>query len=274
MQKYDIALKEILRTPASLAATQLAGSRIRRWLDPHQPHTQSLQADLVGETYRGGIVHFEIQSFNDGTMVERMFEYCSGLFRRHGQLPHQVLVYAGKERLRMAHEMVGPDFTYRFTILDIRDLDGDKLIESSVLGDNVIAVLARLRNQRDAVHEILRRIASRPRPEREKAQTQLLTLARLRQMEDAVRRELEVDLEKEARDVPITLDLMENRVIGPMLRKAQSEGRLEVIRHQLIKRFGPLPEWAEKKLGKLKPTRIRVLSEKLLDATSLEELLR
>jgi hypothetical protein len=268
MQRFDIALKEILRTPASLAATQLAGSRIKRWLDPHQPKTKSPQADLVGETYGGSLVHLEIQSSNDPKMPRRMFEYCSGLFERTGKLPHQVLVYVGREPLRMVREVGGPDFSYRYTMFDIRELDGEKLIGSRVLGDNVIAILARLRNQREALHEILARILSQPQPEREKAQAQLMALAGLRR--------LEVNLEEEAERMPITIDLMENRVIGPKLRqqlaKGRAQGQAEVIRRLLTKRFGRLPAWAVKKIEALTPRKANQVAERLLDAASLEEL--
>jgi hypothetical protein len=72
--------------------------------------------------------------------------------------------------------------------------------------------------------------------------------------------------------MPITIDLMENRVIGPKLRQQRAEGRAEVIRRQLTKRFGRLPAWAVKKIAAMTPRKANQVAERLLDATSLEEL--
>ncbi len=273
MQKYDIALKEILRTPDSVAATQLAGARVKRWLDPHLPQAVSPEADLVGETLAGGLVHLEIQSSNDRRMPERMLRYCSGLYWRTGRLPRQILVYVGNERLRMIDRVAGPHFEFAYQVIDIRELDGEKLIESPVLGDNVIAILTRLGKQPEALRAIVRRISKSKTAEQQKAHAQLLALSGLRC--------LEVDLEREAREMPITIDLMKNKVIGPRLRQAEAEGRaqgeatgrLALLRDLLRQRFGPLPAKYARKLSRLSPEQISALTAKLFDARSLDELL-
>jgi hypothetical protein len=277
MQKYDIALKEILRTPASVAATQLVGTRVRRWLDPHLPQAVSPEADLVGETVAGGLIHLEIQSSNDRRMPERMLRYCSGLYWRTGRLPRQILVYVGNERLRMVDRVAGPHFHFAYDMVDIRELDGEKLIESPALGDNVLAILTRLGKQPEALRAIVRRVAGSKTGEQQKAHAQLLALSGLRR--------LEVDLEKEAREMPITIDLMKNRVIGPRLRQARAEGeaegralgeaagRLALVRDLLRQRFGPIPARSAKKLARLSPEQISDLTAKLFKARSLDELL-
>jgi hypothetical protein len=45
----------------------------------------------------------------------------------------------------MESELGGADVWFRCRAIDIRDLDGDRLLESEEVGDNVIAILARLR---------------------------------------------------------------------------------------------------------------------------------
>jgi hypothetical protein len=70
------------------------------------------------------------------------------------------VLYVGQEPLRMKSELTaGENLVFRYRLIDIREFDGDQLIESSRIGDNVIAILARLRDNRQAVHEILARLA-------------------------------------------------------------------------------------------------------------------
>jgi hypothetical protein len=49
---------------------------------------------------------------------------------------------------------------------------------------------------------------------------------------------------------------------------------LTILRRQLEKRFGALPGWAAEKLASLPASELEDLSERLLDAKSVEELLR
>ena len=51
-------------------------------------------------------------------------------------------------------------------------------------------------------------------------------------------------------------------------------GNREVIRRQLERRFGPLPEWATQKLAAADPAKLEDWALQLLDATSLESILR
>jgi predicted transposase YdaD len=94
--------------------------------------------------------------------------------------------------------------------------------------------------------------------------------------------------------MPIDLDIRDHETIGPMiieaeqkalqkglqngLQKGRQEGRQEgelTILHRLIeKRFGALPGWAREKLMALPASDLEDLSVRVLDATSVEDLLR
>ena len=104
------------------------------------------------------------------------------ILRLAGRLPHQIVLYIGEERLRMDTELRGADVWFRCHAVDIRTLDGDRLLESPDVGDNVIAILARLRDQRQAVRKIVERTADPPPAGREVALSQLLILAGLRRL--------------------------------------------------------------------------------------------
>jgi hypothetical protein len=63
-----------------------------------------------------------------------------------------------------------------------------------------------------------------------------------------------------------------------MLEEARQEGlrqgELIILRRQIEKRCGTLPSWAGEKLAALPASELEALIERVLDATSLGELLR
>src|SRR5258708_2708690 len=140
MQEYDVALKLLLQQSA-MTIRELTGAVAARWLDVELPKVQNLRLDLLCETIDGKLVHVELQSSNDATMPLRMAEYCLGVYRLFGKFPHQILLYVGETPLRMDSELRGPDVSIHYRAIDIRDLDGDILLRSDQVGDNVIAIL-------------------------------------------------------------------------------------------------------------------------------------
>jgi len=274
MQEYDVALKLLLQGPASLTMRELTGTAVAKWLDVELPKVQNLRLDLLGETIDGGLIHLELQSGNDDAMPLRMAEYCLGVFRLFGRFPRQVVLYVGEPPLRMQKELRGPDVLFEYRLIDIRMLDGDRLLESPDVGDNIIAILARLGDHKETVHKIVERIAGLAVAARETALAQLMIVAGLRHLSKTV--------EQEARKMPIDLDIRDHEVLGPLIieaeQKGRQEGRLEgeiiVLRRQIEKRFGALSGWAREKLAALSPSQLEDLSDRVLDATSVEELLK
>ncbi|MGO9256592.1 MAG: DUF4351 domain-containing protein [Bryobacteraceae bacterium] len=274
MQEYDVALKLLLRGSARLTMLALTGTTVEEWVDVELPKVQNTRVDLLGKTADHGLIHLELQSTNEATMPLRMAEYCLGVFRRFERFPRQVLLYVGEAPLRMESELSGPDVSFRYRAIDIRDLDGDRLLESENIGDNAIAVLARLRDHKDAVRRIVEKIAGLAASERQTALAQLLILAGLRHLEEAV--------EWEARKMPIIIDIMENKVLGREYKrglqegelKGKLEGELKVLRRLIEKRFGALPSWAEERLTGRSAAEIEELSVRVLDTQSMEDLLK
>jgi predicted transposase YdaD len=207
-----------------------------------------------------------------------MAEYCLGVFRLFGQFPRQVVLYVGEPQLQMENKLRGADVLFQYRMIDIRMIEGDRLLESAEVGDNVIAILARLRDHEDAVRRIVERIAGLAAAEREVALSQLMILAGLRHLSKTVEREI--------RKMPIDVDIREHEVLGPMFIEAEQKGReeglqeglqageLTILRRQIEKRFGALPSWAGEKLAKMPASELEDLSERVLDAKSLDDLLR
>ena len=93
--------------------------------------------------------------------------------------------------------------------------------------------------------------------------------------------------------MPIDLDIRDHEVLGPMFVEAEQKGRQEglreglraglragrqgeltVLRRLIEKRFGALPGWAREKLAALSASELEELSERVLDAQSVDELLK
>jgi hypothetical protein len=76
-------------------------------------------------------------------------------------------------------------------------------------------------------------------------------------------------VEEEARQMPILNDILEHEVIGREYRK----GELNLLLRQIEKRFGTIPKPAQERLSELSIKELEVVGLRLLDATSLEEML-
>jgi predicted transposase YdaD len=269
MRVYDATLKSLLQRCASVTMRELTGGTVAKWLDVKPPRAQNLRWDLLGKTVEGALVHIELQSRNDAGMPLRMAACRLGVYRLFGRFPQQIVLYLGEPQLRMEHELRGRDAAFQYRLIDIRTLDGERLLESQDIGDNIIAILAGLRDPKEAVHRIVARIAGLARAKKDIALAQLLILAGLRHLSQTVA--------QETRKMPIDLDIREHEVLGPIIIEAEQQGRQEgeltIIRRQLEKRFGVLPDWAVTKLAALSPSQLEDLSERVLEAKSLEDVL-
>ena len=281
MPDFDAALKLLLRRESRRAIQLLAGLFNPRWLDIELPKAQNLRMDLLAEDARGDLHHFELQSTNDPRIDLRMAEYALGTYRLMGKFPRQLVLYVGEAPLDMPSELRGPRVRVGYDVVNIRELDGEALLASNDVGDNVIAILTNLRDHREAVRRIVAKIGTLPEGERNVATQQLVILAGLRRLEPMV--------QEEVQKMPIIIDLMENQIIGPAIRKGleqglqegrqkgrqegRQEGEQRFLRLLMEKRFGPLPSWAAAKLSTLSIGEIEALGERIFDATTLEDLL-
>jgi hypothetical protein len=234
MHEYDATLKLLLEGPAERSLRALTGAAVVRWLNVELPEIGNKRADLLGETAEGGLIHIELQSQNDAAMPLRMAEYCLRIYRHLEKFPRQIVLYVGGEPLRMAAGLTGPDLSFRYGLVDLRDIDGEALLASDQVGDNVIAVLTRLRSHGTAVQEIVRKVA---------------------------------ELEEGA---PILMNILDNKVLG----REYKRGELAILRRQVEARFGVTAEWLEERLRNRSAVEIEALGVRLLKAESLEEWLK
>src|SRR3954447_9643395 len=160
----------------------------------------------------------------------------------------------------MADRLQGPFSSFQYTLVDLREVDSVPLLASAEPSDNVLGILTRLAEPQRAVAHLVRRVAEEREPEQRTFYLEaLLLLAGLRGLEKQV--------EEEAKRVPVLYDILENKVLGREylrgrqeglqegLQEGRQEGRQEgermLLRRQMEKRFGPVPEWASRRLAQL-----------------------
>jgi len=269
VHEYDIALKSILTRRSGSVLSRLTGLTVSRWHNSELPEVRSQRADLLGETPERRLIHVELQSTNDARMAARMLEYSVAIQRSFGRFPEQLVLYVGEAPLRMAGRISGPGLSFECAIVDIRQLDSEPLLESRILEDNIVAVLARWPDNVSAVRRILEKIAGSDPGRRSGALAELTILAGLRSLGTVVEKELE--------RMPILNDIMDHEVIGRERKRGMALGREEgertVILSLIAERFGPVPAWARERLETLAAPELEQLALRVLRARSLEDLL-
>jgi hypothetical protein len=286
MQEYDVALKLALQYPAERMLRLLTGGSRWEWLNVELPEVRNRRVDMLGKSPEGALVHIELQSTNDVRMAVRMLKYWAEIYDQLSEAPQQVVLYVGQEPQRMQDTLREGRTQFGYEIVDIRELDGEPLLDSERLGDNVLGILARLRDQREAVRRVLSKITGLGADERGVALSQLIILAGLRRLGGVV--------EQEAKRMPILNDILDHEVLGREFKKGLAEGVQQgieqgvrqgiergvqqeawhMLRRLIEKRFGTMPMWAAEKLAKRSAGELEELSMRLLDVQSIEELLR
>jgi hypothetical protein len=147
-QQYDVTLKMLLQDSDGQAVHLATGLSVAAWLNIELPKIANPRVDLLGQTDDGSLLHLELQVGNDAEMPMRMAEYALAIYRSLGKFARQIVLYAGEPELRMETTLQGPGFSFRYEVIDLRDVDGDTLLASDNLGDNVLAIVTRCATSR------------------------------------------------------------------------------------------------------------------------------
>ncbi len=157
---------------------------------------------------------------------------------------------------------------FRFGLVDVRDLDGESLLASENVGDNVIAILTRLGAEPEAVRRVLKCIAQAPPGERDEALAELSILAGLRNLGGEVRRE--------TGKMPIQEDIRDHDYFGPIIRHERAEGlhdgQIQLLMGLIEERFGLVPPHIRHRLGACTSEDLTVTARRIFKAERIEDL--
>ncbi|MEO5346603.1 MAG: DUF4351 domain-containing protein [Magnetococcus sp. YQC-9] len=270
---YDTTFKDLFAQPPQQLVQLLMGRRAVQNLPVEFASTQKRIPDCLFLLEDDALLHLELQSQPE-PMEWRMLIYRAMIRQRYPDHPLiQKVLYVGEKSWKSLGAIEESDLSFRFGIVDIRDIDCQMMMASPSLAENILAILCRLEDPLRTIREVLLRISELPPKARTDALTRLLILSRLRSLENIA--------QTEAHEMALTFNLLDNDVFRPMILKelheSEQRGRREsavsMLKRLMKRRFGIVPEWALAKIEQADPERLELLGERMLDAASIEELL-
>jgi hypothetical protein len=290
VRDFDTTIKLLIQSSAHELLRQIGVKEpVTQWLNVELSRVKNWRADLAGRTVSGAMVHIELQSDNDPEMPLRMAEYALGILRRYKQYPQQLVLFVGNGKLTMKPVLEAPGMSYHYDQLDIRQLDGGKLIASGQISDNLLGVLAKLDDATQGIRKVLRKIAKLGVGKRNAALSLLFAAAEIRSLQHTV--------SEEVRKVPVLVKTsLNDKTFGPWIRKGMAKGMEKgmqrgmatgmekgvqigvqrgterTLRLLLQQRFGKLPSDISTRLGKLSERKIELLLAGIMAGKSLHQL--
>ena len=186
------------------------------------------------------------------------------LGQKYKRRVRQTVIYLGQPQMRMPNQLGLGQTKVAYTLIDIRDIDARKFIESGQSADLPVAMLAG--GGPEPLAEILKRAANLRGGERQRVFAELIQLCGLRSLQQPL------ILELKSMASPNDTFLMIPQV-HDMIRNAEQGARTEVLRDLLSAKFRTLPKWADEKLKSATPAKVQRWLRKILTAETLEGVL-
>jgi len=187
--------------------------------------------------------------------------------------------YIGEKPAKIASSIVEERLRFSCDVIDIREIDGQPLIESDSLADNLFAILCKVDDLIEVSQRIIEKIAVIPRKTALNELAKLLVLSKLRGLQKIVVEEAKKVMEltvEDLMDIPFVEEAFlkgEKEGEEKGKEKGKKEGMEEMLSRMLEVRFGPLPEWAKEKIASAEIETLENWGLRLLNASSLEEAL-
>ena len=236
------------------------------------PKVQNPRVDLLARRGDDVLCHLELESKNTPDIGRRVTEYYLGLHRLLDEHVEMVVLYVGKRPLAMSPIFSTPSLTFTFRLIDIREFDGEPLIQSKDLGDNMLAMLTKA-DQEIVLRKVEAGLKKLPPGKREEAALRFVVISGLRGLEKTVARRFSM------------IDLMENKVIGPAIRLGERRGqqrgeqlgehrgKVKILLTLLKQRFGQLPAGTTELIEQASERKLLSISKRILTAKSLDAVL-
>ena len=163
MGDKDIISKEIIKEIGRDISMHILGIDIQgevTLIDKEWTRVEKRDSDIV---FQNGnrIIHIEIQNSNHSNMEIRMLRYYSDiLFEYKNCTVKQYVIYIGKENCYMKSEIVRDEISYKYGIIDMKDIACDKLLYHDNPSAVALSILCDFKNRdkQMVVNTILQRI--------------------------------------------------------------------------------------------------------------------
>ena len=280
--RYDPVLKNLFLRLGPRLLQQLTGGHkitaVRNVELQQLREIKERKVDLLFDLEDGSLFHLDLQAQNNPKMPWRVLDYRVLLHELYQQPIRQSVLYVGESDLTMPNRIHEPGLTFEYQLIDIRSFTADELLATNRSGDAVLAFLASgVRDRVELAREIVKRVEPLPGSERRDALVSLLTLSSLRKSERIVMEVL--------KSMSLAIDWRENEFLREIhdtglqeghqagIQEGEHKGTLAVLRKQIEKRFGSLPEPLAERLASLTEPELEAFSLRVLDAKSLDDLL-
>ena len=218
-----------------------------------------------GEATESPLIFVEVQFQKDEKLYGRLFSEAMLYLHRH-EPKHDwraVVIYPDASR-----DMgITPHYREFFTSGRLQRLYLDRLqeLDGNSLGTDIIRlIVADDERVSTEVQRLKRRIGEQSEPLRTDWIDVLETVLVYkcpRMSRDEVRKML---------GELFNVELKQTRFYQDVFSEGEQEGERRVLRRQLVKRFGSLPEWAEQRLIQAGIAQLEQWADRILDATALE----
>jgi len=163
MGDKDIVSKEIIKEIGRDISMHILGIDIQgevTLVDKEWTRVEKRDSDIV---FKNGnkIFHIELQSSNHSKMELRMLRYYSDiLFEYKDCSVEQHVIYIGQEKCRMKNEIVRDEISYKYGILDVKDIACEDLLYHDNPSAVALSILCDFENKdkQMVVNTILKRI--------------------------------------------------------------------------------------------------------------------
>jgi len=225
-QDFDKIFREVLKDifPALAQKVLQIPEGKYKALPGDLQYTSEREADQLWEVTPAGdhpfILHVEYQTTNDKQMLSRMLLYHAFLFYQK-QLPvRQYVIYVGREKLKMEHQVQSDSFSYQYHLVDLRSFSYQTFLESSSSREVLLAILANFEGERGEL------VAEKIMAKLEQITTSKLELSQraLQLIRLAVLRDLNNTVFNLAKKMAITIDIKDDTLYQQGLQHGKEEG--------------------------------------------------
>lgn len=250
MGQKDIISKQIFKRILVDVATYIFKLQLDtvELLETEQQRIEDRRADLLARVSdsdgKAFILHIEIQNQNQKDMPDRMLRYLTDIRLGYpDEAVFQYLLYIGKRALSMPGQIQTLQLQYRYTVIDMHDMDYQFFINQNSQDAIIMAVLCDMKDKpaKTIIHEIIVKLIALTRDDSKRLREYLSMLEIL-----ASNRNIHLDIQQEFTMLQVEIEKLPSFIMGQ--EKGMEKGerkRALMIAKQLIKKNFPITEIAE-----------------------------